>query len=397
MRKTQIIIGVLLITALLVLGACAPAATPTPPAVPPAPEPAPKPEPSSTQAPVSEEAELKHDDGTQEGSCSAGQGLGFLVHFSPPTTPFLIHGVKLFTSLRGSGYENQTTWVEIRDRDLEALYSLSKPVTTFSADLTWITMETPDIPVNDDFYIVFYPCSTREGGVYLHFDLSQTNNHSETVKSGSKITDWVWEFPKDKTNWMMRVIGESTDEVVPVPTRPFQIIEGSPEFQETVSSLNSPEKLSQWMIDNIQYESHYEHYEVTGINYIAPPDETFETKLGCCAEFSVFACYVLQFHNYQAETFSIKVESDESRNHVVCVYHSDDLLYSIDNGRIKGSYETYEDIASDYYPFWSEYDIHYSWDKKQKLGPPDKVVYNNELATSPPMKGLKFHQSSRKS
>ena len=29
-------------------------------------------------------------------------------------------------------------------------------------------------------------------------------------------------------------------------------------FQETISSLDTPEKLSDWMLKNIEYESHYE-------------------------------------------------------------------------------------------------------------------------------------------
>ncbi|MBA7577301.1 hypothetical protein ES708_19148 [subsurface metagenome] len=148
----------------------------------------------------------------------------------------------------------------------------------------------------------------------------------------------------------------------------------APSLQETVSSLDNPGKLSQWMIANITTISRYEQYKETGINYRAPPDETFETREGCCADKAIFACYVLQFHDYQAEILSIKVESDESKNHGVCVYHSDDSLYSINNGIMMGPYRTYEDIASDHHESWSEYSINYSWDKYQKMGPPDKVV-----------------------
>jgi len=195
------------------------------------------------------------------------------------------------------------------------------------------------------------------------------------VEYGGKITDWIWGSPKEKTNWMIRVVGEPTNEFVPVPSPPFQTIEGTAELQETVSSLDTPEKLSQWMLNNIQPISRYEQYKETGINYIAPPDETFETRLGNCADQSVFACYVLKYHGYEAEILGIAVESDESKNHTVCVYHSDDSLYSINKDKMMGPYKTYEDIAFNHHESWSKYSIYHSWDKFQKLGPPDKVVY----------------------
>ena len=334
--------------------------------------------PAAAAAPTGE-IELQYDayyDNPDVGCCSSGL-YGFLVHFSPPTTPFLVNEVKLFASLRGSEYENQTTWFEIRDHNLKVIYSWDKPATTFSPKPGWVIIETPGIAVNNDFYVVFYPFSKREGGVYLHYDLSQTNNHSETVEYGGKITDWIWNPPKEKTNWLIRVIGEPTDEIVSVPSLPFQEIEGTAEFQETVSSLDNPEKLSQWMIENIRGESYYEREKESGVRYTPPPDETFETRSGNCRVFAVFACYILQYHSYEAEILSIKVESDESMNHVVCVYRSDGSLYVINNGRMEGPYQNYEDIASAHHEGWSSYEIHYSWDKYQKMGPPDKVFHRN--------------------
>lgn len=350
----------LVLTALPFIASCAPSA------------PAPTPQP--TQPLVSEEVELKYDDGGEESSFSVGRWSGFLVHFSPPAIPFVISKVKVFASLQGRGYEDQTTWFEIWDQNFDLLYYWQKSATTFSSKPSWVTVEIPSIPVNDDFYIVFYPCSQKEGGVYLHCDLSQINNHSKMAKAGGSITDWPWDLPEEKSNWMIRVVGRPTDEVEAVSLPPFQIIEGSAEFQETVSRLDNPEKLSQWMIDNISSESHYERWKETGVNYIAPPDQTFESEVGSCAEFAAFASYVLQHHKYQAEILQIKVESDPSKNHAVCVYHSSGFLYIIDLGRIKGPYQGYEDIAFSHHKDWSGYQIYNSWDKYQKMGPPSLVV-----------------------
>jgi len=85
----------------------APAPTPTP-----TPTPTPPPSPSPP-TPTSEEVELKYDDGGAEASCSVGAAGGFRVSFSPPATPFTIHKVRIFTSLRGSGYEEQKTEIKI--------------------------------------------------------------------------------------------------------------------------------------------------------------------------------------------------------------------------------------------------------------------------------------------
>lgn len=151
--------------------------------------------------------------------------------------------------------------------------------------------------------------------------------------------------------------------------------ETTADFQETISSLDTPEKLSDWMLKNIKYESHYEIWVETGVNYIASPEEIFESKRGCCAEFAVFACAVLEHHSYEAEILSISVAADPSQGHSVCVYQSSSLLYIINVGRIEGPYQTYQDIAFALNKDWSEYRIHDSWSTYQELGYPDEVVY----------------------
>ncbi|MBU4349405.1 transglutaminase-like domain-containing protein [bacterium] len=141
-------------------------------------------------------------------------------------------------------------------------------------------------------------------------------------------------------------------------------------FQETISSLDTPEKLSDWMLKNIKYESHY------GLSVgRLSPEEIFESKCGCCAEFAIFACAVLEYHGYETEIFTISVASDPSKGHAVCAYHSSSLLNIINVGRIEGPYQTYQDIAFDLNKDWSEYHLYYSWSTYQELGYPDEFVY----------------------
>ena len=146
-------------------------------------------------------------------------------------------------------------------------------------------------------------------------------------------------------------------------------------FQETISLLDTPEKLSDWMLKNIKYESHYETWVETGVNYRASPEEIFESKCGCCAEFAIFACAFLEYHGYEAEIFSISVASDPSKGHAVCAYQYSGLLYIINVGRIEGPYQTYRDIAFALNKDWSTYHFYDSWSAYQQLAHPAEIVY----------------------
>jgi len=153
-------------------------------------------------------AELKYDDGDSNGSCGSGS-KGFSVHFSPTDTPYVINQVKIFANLLGTGYEDQKPRVEIWDKDFTPLHSAQVPVTEFTKDGSWAVLEIPNITVKDDFYVVFFTNCRKEGGVYIHFDSSVANNHSETVEPDGSIADWVWHPPKNTTNWMIRVVSST--------------------------------------------------------------------------------------------------------------------------------------------------------------------------------------------
>jgi len=200
--------GVLLSVALAIifsLSACGPSpqeATPTP-------------------APTPEEVELKYDDGISDGSCSSGQ-QGFLVRFSPSAIPLMINKVKVFANIRGTADQEREPKLEIWDKDSSILYVSEESYARFGSEPGWVTIEIPQITVNDDFFVVFYTNSRRENGIYIHYDSSVMNKYSEMTEHGS-ITDWVWEqIPKEKTNWMIRVAGTSTNEALILePTKPL--------------------------------------------------------------------------------------------------------------------------------------------------------------------------------
>ena len=224
--KRILLISVIL--AAMLLSACGTAPTPVPtpaPAPTPVPTPAPAPTPVPTPAPASTpvptpapapaptpvlnsgEVELKYDDGTTDGRTSAG-GYAFRVHFSPPTTPFTINKIQIFTSIRGSGYEQQKVEAAILSKDFRLLSTFRKAAIEFSQVPSWMTVEVPGVQVNDDFYVYFYPNSKKDGGVYIHYDSSVTNEHSEYTTPSSEVAPWPFNNPKDKTNWIIRAVGK---------------------------------------------------------------------------------------------------------------------------------------------------------------------------------------------
>jgi len=190
---------------LLTLGACAPATAPTPT---PAPITTPTPTPTPTSTPTVEEIELKYDDGRLDGSMAIGRmpGRGYLVYFSPPSTPFTVTKIKIFGNLYGAGYERLKFAVEVLDKDLKEIHSASYPHTKFSLSPMWVEIDIPNVVVNSAFYVHVFTHSPREGGVNIGYDSSVTNEHSEVTQNW-EIADWFLSAPKETVNWMIRVIG----------------------------------------------------------------------------------------------------------------------------------------------------------------------------------------------
>ena len=224
MRKTLIVLGVLLVLILLISGACKQAPTPTPapapaaepapvptpapaskptPAPTPTPEETPAPTPTPVPTPTPKEVELKYDDGRPDGNGFAigGSGRGYIVQFSPPATPLTITKVRIFGKLYGTGYENQTFDAQIWDKDLKEIHSASYPHTKFSLSPGWVELDIPNIVIGDNFYIHVVTNTPREGGVLIYSDSSVNNEHSE-VTHNWEITDWYLSTAKEKVNWI---------------------------------------------------------------------------------------------------------------------------------------------------------------------------------------------------
>lgn len=152
------------------------------------------------------QVELKYDDGRRDGDYAIGGPRGYLVQFSAPSKSFTINKVRMFGWLYGTGYEKRTFEIEIWDENLETIYSVSHPHTDFYPYPEWVDVEIPNIVVSGDFYIFLCTNTPAEGGIKICFDSSIKNEHSEVTMNWEKV-DWYLKVPKEKVNWMIRVVG----------------------------------------------------------------------------------------------------------------------------------------------------------------------------------------------
>jgi hypothetical protein len=185
--------------------------TPTPKDTPePKPEPNPEPKPELVVKVVI----LKYDDGTAESYVSSAGG-GYLVDFTPPSTPFFLTHVNLYTG--AYNYRGKDFDLSVLDGNLQTIYSDSYPQDMLPMnELKWIEFETDEIEINDRFYILVYAASDKSGGMCIGFDNSFPNTHSEIARRFSDgsvniRTDWPYMVgklaDKSKVNFMIQAGG----------------------------------------------------------------------------------------------------------------------------------------------------------------------------------------------
>ena len=177
--------------------------------------------------------ELMYDDGIAEGYISPHLG-GYLVSFTPPSTPFIINKVKICGVTWGTGWEGTEFELQIWDKEQNALYSGDYPFDMFPSVISpaaaqsqlgkappWIEIAVPNIAVETDFFIHVYAGTMKGQGLHLGADDSTTNMNSDvTVAVTEEVykTRDTWPYPKNmwfadksKVNWMIRVTGQDSE------------------------------------------------------------------------------------------------------------------------------------------------------------------------------------------
>jgi hypothetical protein len=117
------------------------------------------------------------------------------------------------------------------------------------------------------------------------------------------------------------------------------------EFITMIESLNTPEKIAEYMQNNFTYEAHP--------NYALDPYTLWKTEKGDCNDFDAFARFVANWHGY--ETYQIKIYySGTFEKHLIAVYVEDCGLSFTDNWKYHCGFNSFREIVEfdcEYY-FW---------------------------------------------
>ena len=105
------------------------------------------------------------------------------------------------------------------------------------------------------------------------------------------------------------------------------------EFIAVIESLDTPQAISDYMMDNFTYELH---------GWYAPsPYILWQTKKGDCNDFSTFGTFIANYHGY--ETYQIRIEGI-GYVHYLGVYVED--MYSFtDNRKYYYGFETFREMV----------------------------------------------------
>ena len=84
---------------------------------------------------------------------------------------------------------------------------------------------------------------------------------------------------------------------------------GDIEFLALIEELNTPEKICQYMTDNFKYKNN---------SVKLSPYQLYVAKKGNCDDFSLFATFIADYHNY--ETYQILIEFPSNDYHMTGVF-----------------------------------------------------------------------------
>lgn len=151
------------------------------------------------------------------------------------------------------------------------------------------------------------------------------------------------------------------------------------DFKEVRDRLNSPKLLSRYMLDNISYN--FKKLEDIRMGrkegyFFQRAEDTFKLKNGICSDLARFAYNILYKNGFkygnnreidnQACVFGAlpyDTEKESVSGHGVCLYTQNKKFYIIQTGKhpeaapgkIKGPFNTFEEVANNIYPNWGRY------------------------------------------
>lgn len=118
------------------------------------------------------------------------------------------------------------------------------------------------------------------------------------------------------------------------------------QFINVMKELNTPRKISQYMLDNFTYK------ETTFYNLT--PYELWLTKEGDCNDFRTFACFIARYHNY--ETYHILIYFEGTSDHHILAVFLESGQYTYSNNRFYHPLfaSSFNEIVLDFFTYYSK-------------------------------------------
>ena len=123
------------------------------------------------------------------------------------------------------------------------------------------------------------------------------------------------------------------------------------EFLALIEELDTPEKICQYMLDNFEYEKH--------LYYSPDPYTLWKTKKGDCNDYSVFAIFVANYHNYKTYQIHIFFKGTFIKHMLAIYLENDKYTYSNNKAYYPINVSTLKEVVEHYFDMVKEYELNY--------------------------------------
>jgi len=117
-------------------------------------------------------------------------------------------------------------------------------------------------------------------------------------------------------------------------------------FETIIPCLDTPDKVSLFMMNNIEYEGDYDQRECGGNCYL-PAEEIYKNGEDDCDGHAILQCYLLEQNGWDATMFGLSVDTPTGHN--VCAINTQGKILILDNeGWMVGPFQSMTEIARFY-------------------------------------------------
>ena len=119
------------------------------------------------------------------------------------------------------------------------------------------------------------------------------------------------------------------------------------DFIILVDELNTPEKISDYMMDNFKYGF---------VKGLITPYELYLTKVGNCNDFAYFGRWIAHYHDYSTYWIRIFFTTGTSR-HIIQIYVEGEYNYSTNQKYCPIQADTFRGCVLDYILYYSKKEL----------------------------------------